>query len=173
MYSKYFSREEFEKAIYKCLGHGDEKDLAGATDAGYSILCQKMSPDNERESDLFRAAAVLAAWLEMDPVGGECALTRFEQFIRRAKHTPLQLDLPTARRRSHKERSDFHIAEAENKPLSDRIHELTESIEADTELLESLKAEEQRLKQREAFPGAAVSHTARAIGARVVGGRRG
>lgn len=172
MYSKYFSRDEFEKAVFKCLEHGDEKDLANATDAGYSILCQKFSPDNERESDLFRAAALMAAWLEQDPAGGECALTVFEQFVRRAKHSPLKLDLKTARRRSCDERTDFILAEAENKPLDERINELTESIEADMSLLESLKAEDQRLRQREAFPGKQVSHSTRAVVQKAVGGKR-
>jgi hypothetical protein len=168
MHSEFFSQSEFEQAIYKCLEFKLEVKLAAATDSGYGILCQKFSADNERESDLFRAATLLAAWLEKDSSGGECALTTFNAFVRRAKPSVLKLDLSDARRDSHKERTDFHIAEAENKPVADRIRELRESIVADERLLQTLEREERDLRQREAFAGQPVSHTARNLGAKAV-----
>ena len=167
MHSEHFKREEFERAIYRCLTHGDEIGIAEKSDAGYGLTTQYFDPNNERESQLFRAATTFTAWLDTNCTDGQKALGVFNSFIARALPCGDKLNTSEERRKSHEERVEFHIADAEASTAK-KIEELEESIAQDQRLLDALRAERKREQQRDAFPGEKVNHAVRAIGERVV-----
>lgn len=173
MQSRHFTQYELEFAIGKCLSFGDEDDIAKGVGKSSGMISQYLDPGCERESPIFKAAAILTAWIDANPDDGQKALQTFNSFVGRAYPAGEALDLNLCRRRSHTERTDFVIVESENGCLDDRIRELEESMDADAILLKALKGERTRQKQSSVFAGQPVNHTARSIGAAAVGGRNG
>lgn len=168
MKSSQFDQYEFELPINNCLSYRDEEKIAAKVGVSSGMISQYINANDERESPLYKAACILTAWIETSCRDGEKALGIFNSFVGRALPCPGTYDTNEERRKSYEERSEFYIAEAENKPLEKQIEELEESINQDTRLLAAKRAELQRLRQREAFPGQKVSHAVRAIGRRVV-----
>ncbi len=139
MQSRHFTQHELETEIAKCLAYGDETPIAKSTGVSVGMISQYLNPNDDRESVLFKAAAVLAGWIDANCIDGRKAQGVFNSFVSRALPTDESLCVDDERRLSHKERSDFHIAESEGKPLSDRIKELEESIEQDKVLLDAMR----------------------------------
>lgn len=166
MQSKHFSQYELEFEIARSLNFGDESEIAKVVEKSPGMLSQYLNPNDDRESPIFKAAAIFAAWIEVDADGGLEALTTFHCFARRALNGK-DIDVKQARRKSHKERTDFHLVEAEDAPLTDRITELEQSIVADNLLLDSLRAEAKREMQEELFKGLPVSMGTRETVARM------
>src|SRR5437870_281265 len=79
-----FSQYEFERAIYSTLSFGDETAIAELVGKSTSIIAQMYSPDCERESNLYKSARELAAFIQIDPDRGCQALQVFNEFVRRA-----------------------------------------------------------------------------------------
>lgn len=170
MHTEHFSQYELEFEINKSLNFGDEGEIAKVVKKSPGMISQYLNPNDDRESPIFKAAAIFAAWIEVDADGGLEALTTFHCFARRALKGQ-DIDVRQARRKSHKERTDFHIVEAEDAPIADRITELEQSIVADNVLLDSLRAEVKREMQKELFKGLPVSMRTREVVAKVAKSR--
>lgn len=170
MHTEHFSQYELEFEINKSLNFGDEGDIAKVVKKSPGMISQYLNPNDDRESPLFKAAAIFAAWIEVDADGGLEALTTFHCFVRRALNGK-ETCVKTARRKSHKERTEFHLADAEDAPITDRITELEESLLADNELLDSLRAEAKRETQKALFKGLPVSTETRQAVARAASNR--
>lgn len=171
MQSKHFTQHELEFEMAKALDFGDETEIAKEIGISAGMISQYLNCNDERQSPLFKSAAILAAWIAVNPDGGMEALTTFHCFVRRALKGK-ESCIKTARRKSHKERSEFHLVEAEDAPIADRITELEQSIVADNDLLESLRAEAKREMQKELFKGLPVSMTTRETVAKVANSKR-
>jgi len=166
MHTEHFSQYELEFEINKSLNFGDEGEIAKVVKKSPGMISQYLNPNDDRESPIFKAAAIFAAWIEVDADGGVEALTTFHCFARRALNGK-DIDVKQARRKSHKERTDFHLVEAEDAPITERITELEQSIVADNVLLDSLRAEAKREMQKELFKGLPVSMRTRETVAKV------
>ena len=166
MHTEHFSQYELEFEINKSLNFGDEGEIAKVVKKSPGMISQYLNPNDDRESPIFKAAAIFAAWIEVDADGGLEALTTFHCFARRALNGQ-DIDVRQARRKSHKERTDFHLVEAEDAPITERITELEQSIVADNVLLDSLRAEAKREMQKELFKGLPVSMRTRETVAKV------
>ena len=62
----------------------DYQLVSASTGASANILSQWFNPNELRESILFRAATILAAWIETDAARGREMLRRFVAFVERA-----------------------------------------------------------------------------------------
>lgn len=170
MQSKHFTQYELEFEVNKSLGFGDEIEIAKNAGVSAGMVSQYLNPNDDRESPIFKAAAIFAGWIEQDPDGGVEALTTFHCFVRRALKGQEQ-SIKDCRRKSHKERAEFYVADAEDAPLADKIRELEESILADNVLLEALRADEKREIQKDLFRNLPVSSETREKVAKAVSQR--
>jgi hypothetical protein len=119
----HFTEYEFSRAIYKLLPHGMETAIAERIGKSVSLIVQMYSPDAERQSNLYKAATELSAWIEKDPDTGCKALTLFNTYVKRAVPDK-DLCVEKTRRNRFKERMDADLAEAEGKSLDEQIEEL-------------------------------------------------
>ncbi len=161
MHSKHFPQHEFEMGLNKHLRYKGETAIAELIHISPSMVSQYLNPNDERESPLYKAAAILAAWIEDDETGGTNALTLFNTFVHRALPGDATLSVNERRRIACKEHADFMIAEAEGKPLDVRIEEKEESIAADNRLLDALRAEAKREICKDAFRAVEVNGNGR------------
>lgn len=164
-------QHEFESEIYKTLWYGAESYLAERNGKGASYYSQMLNPDDPRESLFFRAARDFDFLIQKNPEAGCKALRIFNTAAKASLPGDSSLCVESERRKAYKERNDFHLAEAEAKPLDDRIRELEESIEQDNSLLDALRAEAKREIQKDAFRGLTVSHGTRGKVVKVMNGR--
>lgn len=80
----YFSRHEFELSFYRLLNWSDGKKIAERSRIQPKMLNQYLNPTHQRESPLHRAATILCAWIDEDPVRGAEALRTFDNLVKRA-----------------------------------------------------------------------------------------
>lgn len=81
---QFFTRSEFERALYPLTNKADYQLVSASTGASANILSQYFNPNELRESLLFRAATIMAAWIEADAARGREMLRRFNAFVERA-----------------------------------------------------------------------------------------
>jgi hypothetical protein len=145
------SQHKFESDIYRTLCYGDETYLAEKNGVGASYYSQMLNPEDPRKSHFFRAATDLYLLIQKDSDAGLKTLQVFCSHAKRSLPGDDRLCLNTERRKAMKEDADFHIAEAEGKPLTDRITELEQSIEQHQRLLEALRAQAKKEITKDAF----------------------
>lgn len=146
MNSQHFTQYEFEQAIYRTLEHGDEVEIAKILGVSPGLISQYLSPTDERESPLFKAAAILSAMLETNTVGGCKALNLFTTYCKRSLPDK-ELCVEKTRRNRFKERMDADLAEAEGKSLDEQIEELEQERDA----VDSLITAKRRLRNAHAL----------------------
>jgi hypothetical protein len=86
MNSKFFNQYELEFAIHRVLDHTDEVEIAKRVGKppGSELLSQYLSPNNDRESPLYKAACILAAEIDIDHARGLRMLRVFNEHVERA-----------------------------------------------------------------------------------------
>lgn len=70
--------------MYAILEWGDETQIANGVGKSSSMMAKYLSPEDCHESPLFKAAAILAAWIDGNHQSGNEALRRFIGFVSRA-----------------------------------------------------------------------------------------
>lgn len=123
------------------------------------MLSQYLNPSDDRESPVYKAAAIIAALMEEDEEAGAKVLELFCYFVNRSRQGR-QLDVKTTRAKAYKEDAEAKIADA-NGDVDKAIRELEESISAQKTHLSALRAQRQ-----------AVNGNVRAWSKEVVKGRR-
>lgn len=172
MHSENFSKIELERDIYRFLNHDDEKDIAEIADSGYSILSQKFSPDNDRDSDIFRAACTFSAWMKVNCENARKALDTFNSYVSRACPPDESLDVETERRNHLKEQVEFNLAEIENPDdLDKQIKEGDEATAACRLHVAALRAKRAKLNHRAAAEKTLARFTTNGNGVKVNGGK--
>jgi hypothetical protein len=144
-----FTKYEFEFAIDKVLQHGQVEEIAARLGMSSAMLGQYFDPNNDRASTLYRAAAILAAWTEIDEEAGRKALDLFCYFVRRSLPGK-DLCIDQTREKAFREDVDFKLASV-NGDIDTQIKELEESIAADAEHLEALRGEKKRQIHTDVF----------------------
>lgn len=170
--SKAFSQYEFEREVYRALENGDMTYLADANGSSPAYYSQMMNPEDDRRSILFRAAQDIALLMERDAERGCTVLATFNHFAKRGLAGSGKVCLEAARKDAYRESTEFQLAEAENKPLTDKIKELEDSINAKTELLDGYRAELRKEIAADAFRGLEADGNIRNFGKRVAAGAR-
>jgi predicted transcriptional regulator len=132
---------EFERDIYGVLAFGDETEIAKRLGKSVGLISQYLDPNNDRESPLLKAARMLAALADIDPIRGREALELFNMYVHRSMPVIDARPLDETRPKAYKEVNDFFLAEAQGKPLAIRIKECHDLIHANTALLASLYRE--------------------------------
>ena len=84
MTSKYFSQTDFDTTFHSVLRYADETYIAEEVGKSKSYISKMLNPNNPTVSVLFRAAAILAAWIARSPARGRLALRAFNTFVLRA-----------------------------------------------------------------------------------------
>jgi len=141
MRCSHFDQYDLEFAISKQLEFGIEIQLAEKLGVSPGLLSQYFNSNDERESPIYKAAAMFSEWIDLDPENGCAALEVFGIYVKRALRGDTSLCVNKEREKAYRERSEFQIAEASNKTYMERVKELEESIEADRRLLEAFRAE--------------------------------
>lgn len=147
---QYFSQYEFELAISKILEHGDIETIASKVGKGAGLVGQYFDPNNERQSNLYRAAETLTAMIEIDETNGRMALEQFCHFVQRALRGKESLCVDRTRERAFREDCEFKLAAAVGS-VDTQIKELEDNITAAVDHLEALRAERKREIQAEVF----------------------
>lgn len=151
MDNRLFSRYELELAIYKTLEHGDEVKIAERLGKGAGLMGQYLDPNNERVSPLYTAAMMLAAMIDINETNGRTALEMFTHFVQRAMPGRGSLCPDTTRARAYREDAEAKLAEASGADLDTCILELEQSIKADSEHLDAMRATKKREIAKDAF----------------------
>lgn len=84
MKSRFFTKKEFESAIYGLTVKTDYQLVAASTGFSPNMLSQYFNPGHLRESILYRAALLLAEWIYLDAARGREMWRRFCSFVERA-----------------------------------------------------------------------------------------
>lgn len=169
--SKMFSQYEFERAVYCTLENGDMTYLAEANGTSPAYYSQMMNPEDERRSILFRAAHDLALLMKRDAERGCTVLATFTHFAKRGL-SGRSVCLEDVRKDAYRESTEFQLAEAEGKPLTDKIRELEESIEAKSLLLDGYRSQLRKEIAQDAFRDLESDGNLRHFGKRVASARR-
>lgn len=152
---KHFQQYEFELAISRLLGYGDIERIAEKVGKGSGLMGQYFDPNNERQSNLYRAAEVLAAMVEMDEELGCKALETFCHFVQRAKQGK-DLCVNETRERAYREDFEAKLAEASGASLDVIIKEYEDDLRATAEHLEAMRAKKRREIKADVFDSATV-----------------
>ncbi len=137
--------------MYRVLEYGDETYLANEVGKSAGYYSQMTNPEDSRESIWFRAARDLFNLVRRNPQRGCDALQTFNTFVKRAIPGNSSLCVDSERRRTHKEWSEFNLAEIEDTPINEQITELEQHIEQAERLLEAKRAEAKREITKAAF----------------------
>lgn len=146
--SEFFSQYELEDAIYKCLPFGAELQIAKRLGKSPGLISQYCNPSDGRGSPIYKAAAMLAVLMDIDPEAGRAALEIFTVFVERglpAKDSGLSID--RTRERAFKEVCEFQLSEASHQCNETVARELRESIAAQRQHLEAIEAAERKSKR--------------------------
>lgn len=84
MNSQYFSQTEFDASFHKLLHYADGRQIAAEIGKTDSWVSKMFNPNHPAASPLFRAAAILVAWIVRSPVQGRLAWKLFKSFVERA-----------------------------------------------------------------------------------------
>lgn len=84
MTSQYISQAEFETRFHALLRYRDETAIAEEIGKSESWVSKMFNPNHPAASPLFRAAAILTAWIVRSPQRGRAALRLFVEFVERA-----------------------------------------------------------------------------------------
>lgn len=143
----HFTQHEFEKAIAEPMSYGTHTELATRIGKSLAIISQMYNPDDERESNLYKAARELAAMMEMDAELGRRQIATFLHFVHRhAPATTAHNELDEVRKWL-KERGEADIAMLEQMPLATQIKEIEDVYH---QIERVLAAKRSRLQECEA-----------------------
>ena len=138
------SRLEVEKAFYTLLENGDETAIAHAIGHTTGYVSQLYSPDNERESTLYRAIKELRAWRRENIERGSRALDLFVHFVENGLEEK-PLDICDETMKLKKEVDDWETVEIQAAHVQTRIAEIRDielqakrTIKAHTQNLRSI-----------------------------------
>ncbi len=136
------TRIEIEKAFYAILENGDEAAIARAIEHTAGYVSQLYSPDNERQSTLFRAIKELRAWRRESPERGSRALELLVHFVETGLgERPLNVVDET--RKLKQQVDEWENVEMEAAPLESRISEIRD---IKLQAKRTLKAHDQNLR---------------------------
>lgn len=82
----YFTPYEIDHAIYSLLPFGSEAEIAKRLGKSPGLISRYLNPNDDKESPIYKAAAMLAVLMDIDPEAGESALEIFTYYVERAKH---------------------------------------------------------------------------------------
>lgn len=150
MRNQFFSQYELEFAIGQQLEYGNDTDLAERLGVSPGIVSQYLNHGDSRESPVYKAACILAEWIDLNPDGGHKALELFNLHVRRAEPKDLVLNVEKTRERAYKETAEYYLAEAANKTRENVKRELIDSIFHLQQHLEAIEAEERKSKRETA-----------------------
>lgn len=139
-----FQQYEFEHAIYACLPFGFQEQLAKALGKSPGLISQYLSPSDDRQSPIFRAAQMLAVLIDVDPEAGRKALDVFNYFVRRSLPDNESLCIHSTRQEAYRQDCEAKLAEASGADLDICIKEKEEEIAAEMEHLEAMRAARKR-----------------------------
>ncbi len=139
-----FTQHETESRLNKCLDYGDETEIAKRIGKGSSLVSQMFNPDDERESNFYKALKEIAAEIDFNPDNGCKMLRLFNELASR--------HLPDDKKRCPKaatskllgEWTQFIDAAINDKPVETQIDELSDVI---AQAVELRKAKETELKR--------------------------
>ena len=119
-----FSQYEAESRADKILAHGDDGEIARRVGKGSGIISQMFSPNDERESNFYKAAREISAVIDIDRSRGCQLLRLFVELCER--HLP-EIGAPCVQQETkkfNKELRDYYDADMCNEPLDKQIAEL-------------------------------------------------
>lgn len=142
------NRFDVEKKFFKLLENGDETAIARAIGHSVGYVQQLYSPDNDRESTLFRAIKELRAWRDSSPERGERALQTFVDLVE-FDSPDIVADLELERRRLVEEIAEWELAEMETgKTAQQKFDELEDVVIRAERLLIAKRSEMNPVREK-------------------------
>lgn len=139
-----FTQYEFELKMSRCLKHGDETDIAEIVGKTPGLFSQMFNPNDERESNLFKAARELAALLQINQERGRCALRVFNGFVSLHVEDDAPCDTKVEMKRFNGELAEYLDAVCGGESLDKQIDELDDVI---AQAIELRKAKQKEFKK--------------------------